>query len=257
MFFLGSSLCRIRAIIYFKPVFRRIVPDRMLRAIWNHMKVKFIKIKSCRLPTVWGWLVFFVMAGGLAFLSVRHLNSFLSMSEPADARIMVVEGWLPDYALREALAEFKRMKGSRLITTGGPLEKGYFLSEYKTFAQITSATLKKMGLDSAAIITLPTPEVLIDRTYASACEVKKWIERSGMPISAINLISLGPHTRRSRLLYEKAFEASPKIPVIVGAIALPDQMYDRRSWWKTSWGFRAVTDELIAYFYARFIFSPK
>jgi hypothetical protein len=221
------------------------------------MKIVFIREKSCRVPTLWGWLVLCIMCAGLVFLAAKQLDSFLSVNNPVDAKVMVVEGWLPDYAVRQALNEFNRTKAVKLITTGGPLEKGYYLSEYKTYAELTRETLKKIGADSTAIVMIPAPEVKVDRTYASACEVKKWIERSGMSLTAINLVSMGPHTRRSRLLYEKAFDAPPKLSVTVGTIACSEQMYDGRSWWKTSSGFRIVTDELIAYLYARFVFRRK
>ena len=42
--------------------------------------------------------------------------------------------------------------------------------------------------------------------------------------------------------------------VKVGIIAVEPQDYDPRRWWASSAGFRAVTDEAIAYLYARLIF---
>jgi hypothetical protein len=67
-----------------------------------------------------------------------------------------------------------------------------------------------------------------------------------------NLISVGPHARRSRLLFEKAFGRE----VRVGIIALESQDYDPQHWWRSSMGVRVVTDELIAYSYARLLFHP-
>ena len=63
---------------------------------------------------------------------------------------------------------------------------------------------------------------------------------------------MGPHARRSRLLFEKAFGRDTR----VGIIALEDRDYDPAHWWKSSQGVRTVTDELIAYGYARLLFHP-
>jgi hypothetical protein len=221
------------------------------------MNFNFTKKKLCRVPTVWGWLALCTIFLGTVSFVVSGLDSFLSVNKPLDAKVMVIEGWLPDYALQQAVQELSRSHYVKLLAAGGPLEKGFYLSEYKTYAALTAATLIKLGVDSAAIIIVPAPQAAVDRTYASACAVKKWIERSGMSLHAINLVSLGPHARRSRLLYEQAFNASPKLSASVGAIAYSDRMYDGRRWWKTSSGFRTVTGEAIAYLYARFFFRPK
>jgi hypothetical protein len=103
------------------------------------------------------------------------------------------------------------------------------------------------------IVAVPTPEVGKNRTYASACDVKRWIDTSKLSIHSINLVSQGAHSRRSWLLYQRAFGEKIK----VGIICSPDKSYDAKKWWMSSKGFRAVTDEIIAYAYAKFIFLFK
>jgi hypothetical protein len=66
----------------------------------------------------------------------------------------------------------------------------------------------------------------------------------------VNLFSLGPHARRSRLLFRRALGKE----VTVGVVALSSGDYDARHWWRTSQGFRSVTGELIAYCYVRAMF---
>jgi len=66
------------------------------------------------------------------------------------------------------------------------------------------------------------------------------------------LVSMGPHARRSRLLFAKAF--SPEVRV--GIISLEERDFDPAHWWTSSQGFRTVVDELIAYSYARLLFRP-
>ena len=62
---------------------------------------------------------------------------------------------------------------------------------------------------------------------------------------------MGPHARRSRLLYEEALGGEFKI----GIIALADRRFDPEHWWRSSEGVRAVVDDTVAYLYARLYFS--
>jgi hypothetical protein len=214
------------------------------------MKIKLFKQKTLTVPTLSGWLLILIALCGAFYIFINSVNSFLSLNKPVEANMLVVEGWLPDYAVAMAMNEFKKNNYSKLITTGGPLEQGDYLSEYKTFAQLSAATYRKLGLDSNTVVAVPTPEVGKNRTYAAACDVKRWMDTSGLSILAINLISQGTHSRRSWLLYQRAFGKKIK----VGIISCPDKGYDAKKWWISSKGFRAVTDEIIAYAYAKFIF---
>jgi hypothetical protein len=63
---------------------------------------------------------------------------------------------------------------------------------------------------------------------------------------------MGPHSRRSRLLYQKAFGSRVK----VGVFSRPDEEYDSKRWWASSVGFEQVIGEGIAYLYARVLFHP-
>ncbi|NEP26194.1 MAG: cytosine deaminase, partial [Moorea sp. SIO3I6] len=60
---------------------------------------------------------------------LTHIHPFLSITSPINADALVVEGWLPDYALKGAMEEFDRGNYQKIITTGLPLRKGYYLSE--------------------------------------------------------------------------------------------------------------------------------
>ena len=91
-----------------------------------------------------------------------------------------------------------------------------------------------------------------DRTYNSALAVKFWFATNHIPLESLNLVSLGPHTRRSWLLYQKAFGNDVKI----GVIPVNGSGYNPSQWWRSSEGFREVVGEAIAYFYAKFLFHP-
>jgi hypothetical protein len=211
-----------------------------------------LRRRECLLPTWRGWLLLLLTGFLLATGAVRNAQSFLAVNDPVSGGALVVEGWAPDYALEEVIAEFRRHHYTKLYVVGVPLEKGAPLSEYKTYAELGAATLLKLGLDRDSVQAVAAPAVRQDRTYASALVLKQWLlQHNAMP-AELNLISLGAHARRSRLLFEKAFGPDTR----VGIIALENQDYDPAHWWKSSQGVRTVMDELIAYGYARLLFHP-
>ena len=188
----------------------------------------------------------------LAVTGIRRVQPFLAVTAPAPGGVLVVEGWMTNYGLDEVLAETRRTPYAALYVTGGPLERGEPLSEYKTYADLGAACLAKLGASNPSPQAVPAKEAYKDRTYYSAVALRDWLQAHGTLPAKINLVSLGAHSRRSRLLFEKAFGPG----VEIGIIAVPDRGYDAEHWWRTSQGFRVVTDELIGYLYARLVFHP-
>jgi hypothetical protein len=211
-----------------------------------------LRRRPCLLPTLRGWLLLLIPSIALLILGFRNMNAFLAVNDPAPDGVLVVEGWSPDYALETAMLEFKRNPHHKLYVVGGPLEQGAPLSEYKTYAELGSAILVRMGMNNDTVQAVPAANVQKDRTYAAAVALQTWLRQHGAIPKDINLISVGAHARRSRLLFEKTFGSNTR----VGIITVEDRSYDPRHWWKSSQGVRSVVDEMIAYGYARFLFSP-
>lgn len=215
------------------------------------------KIQSIRLVhrqekwtfTAQGWGVVITFAATLIIFTITHIHPFLAVTSPIKADILVVEGWLPDYALKQALTEFENGSYNKIVTTGGPLPTGYYLAEYKTFAELSVATLEALGLENEKLVAVPAPEVIKDRTYASAVTFRQWLSNSNLNVQSINLYTLDVHTRRSWLIFKQVL--APKIKT--GAIAAKTQDYQPNNWWSSSAGVRSVISEVIAYIYARFV----
>jgi len=127
------------------------------------------------------------------------------------------------------------------------------LVAYKNCPEVAAGTLRKLGFDKNLISVVPAPNVRKDNTYAAGLSLRKWLLESGLSVKALNICSMGPHARRTRLLFEKALGQD----INVGIIAFESQEYDPKAWWKTSKGVRTVIGETIAYLYARFFFFPK
>jgi hypothetical protein len=214
--------------------------------------IRFVAKKECRVPTLWGWaaMTALFVAGGAALL--LNIYSFLSPVRPVTPDVLVVEGWLPDYALEAAALEFKKRPYRLCITTGVPVEAGTYLSEYRNFADLACLTLRKLGLDSSRVVAVPAPQVNKDRTYASSVALRQWFDARGYPVTSVNVFSLGCHSRRSQILFAKALGKK----IDVGVIACNDRSYDSRRWWRYSAGVRMVTGEGLAYVYG-ILFSLK
>lgn len=208
--------------------------------------------RACLVPTLRGWLVILLVAGALAVGLVFGIYPFLAVNDSKPGGVLVAEGWGSEDAMSDVMEEFKRNHYEGIFVTGGPIEKSSPLVEYRTFAEYGAAILIRLGCDPKVVHPVPTPKVVKDRTYSSAVALKRWLKAHGIPATKVNVFSTGAHSRRSRLLFQKAFDDDTPI----GVVATEDRDYDPRRWWTTSMGFRSVTSEVIAYLYARFLFHP-
>jgi len=201
-----------------------------------------------------GWLI--VFAGVLLTFSLFlfRIYPFLAVTHRVDTNVLVVEGWIHEYAIRAALEEFRSNSYQRVFTTGGPVEgAGGYINDYNTAASVGADLLRKNGLPNESLQMVPSRVMDHDRTYASAIALQNWFREQNMAVSGINLVTEDLHARRTRLLFKKALGKN----VAVGIIAVPNPDYDARHWWRYSDGVREVIGESIAYIYARFFFYPS
>lgn len=204
------------------------------------------------MPTWRGVLLALGLAGLLAWGFMNSIHSFLTPNAPLPDGAMVLEGWLSDGALRHALYRFRSGNYDWLYVTGGPVELGGPLMQYKNYADVTAASLISMGMDTNRLQAVSAPQVMQDRTYASAVALRQWLARHGRSITNLTVVSEDAHARRSRLLFEKAFGGG----VHVGIISIPTDHYEPKRWWASSPGVRVVISEAVAYGYARLLFWP-
>ncbi|MEP6669351.1 MAG: hypothetical protein ABJF10_09375 [Chthoniobacter sp.] len=211
-----------------------------------------LQSRVCLLPTWRGWAFLLLLASFFVFVLGRQLCAFLSINDPIPGGVLVVEGWVPPYGAREALAEFHRHPYLGIYVTGEPIEEDNPYIGFRNYADFTVAKMTQMGAPAESLHAVPGPFVGKDRTYSMAATLKKRLEADGVSTAKINVVSIGPHSRRSRLLYQLAFGPHSQI----GMMGIPDREFDSSHWWKSSAGVRTVVGETIAYLYARFIFRP-
>jgi hypothetical protein len=216
------------------------------------LQLKLLERRTRTALTWRGWVVALAIALGLLTLAGRSLPSFLAPEQRVDAQVLVVEGWLPDFALQRALDEFRRGGYRQLWVTGSPIERGSAFARFDSYAELGAATLVHLGAPAEVTHAAPAGNVPRDRTYAAGAALARALSRQPDFDGRLNVMTMGAHSRRTRLLFRMAMPESWR----VGVIPVTDPAYDPRHWWRTSAGFRDVTGEAIAWLYARWLFRP-
>jgi hypothetical protein len=125
-----------------------------------------------------------------------------------------------------------------------------FVKVYETYAENAAAELAQLGADSTKIVVIRAPSVGNHRTYNSAVALKNYLTEHH--IYSFNLVSLGVHSRRSWLSYEKALGKE----YTIGIIAIENKKYHPDQWWQSKPVAKNVLREAAKYLYIRFWFDP-
>jgi uncharacterized SAM-binding protein YcdF (DUF218 family) len=221
----------------------------------SSQKLWGILVRKERWALSWrGWLLVTSVGLVAAYFAFLNIHPFLAVTHRVNTNVLVVEGWIPRYAIRGATEEFKNGSYERIFTTGGPENgTGGYTNDYNTSASVGAEILKKFGVPDDLVQMVPSRVVARERTYNSAVALRDWFREHNSPVHSINVLTEDAHARRTRLLYQKAFGKN----VAVGIIAVSNPDYNPTQWWRYSDGVREIIGESIAYIYARFFFYPS
>jgi uncharacterized SAM-binding protein YcdF (DUF218 family) len=190
----------------------------------------------------------FAVVGGILVLGIYP---FLAVTKRVPAHILVMEGWVHGYCVQTAIDEFHAGNYPCIYTTGGPVSgQGGYINDFMTSASVGAGLLREAGLPANQVQMVPSRVSDRDRTYNAAVALCQWFEQHHQQVEAINVVTEGPHARRTWLLYKKAFGDD----VQIGIIAASNPDFDPKRWWRYSEGVREVVDEAVAYTYARLLF---
>lgn len=216
------------------------------------MKLALLKEHTGRRLTFMGWLVTLVLIAAVFIGFTARLYPFLAPEAPPHKGLLVIEGWIHDFALSDALDIYHEGDYSKIICTGVPIETGSYIQAFKSYPEMTRARLLNMGVDPSEIIIAIGEETKKDRTYVAATALREAFMAYNIGETNIHLVTTGPHGRRSRLLFQKALGKDYH----VGITCLEDSGYDPDRWYLYSQGVRKVIGEWIAYTYAKLFFHP-
>ena len=216
------------------------------------MRNIFFSKTVCRKPTWLGWLLLAIIIFVVSEVMLQNVYGFLTVNEPVKSKTMVIEGWIPDYSVKKALKLFKEDNYENLIVTGTPIQQWQPVTDFTNVAQATAAVIKKMGYRDTIYMAAIPSTIVRDRTYSTAVVTETIFEQHPEWAKSFNIYSVGVHSRRSRLMFDKAFGDDFNI----GIYADSDISFDPVHWWRSSKGFRNVGNELLAYLYVRLFFHP-
>lgn len=224
-------------------------PSPPRRALWGLFNRKERWSLSWR-----GWLIVVLLGFSTGVVLLLNAESFLAETHRVKTDVLVVEGWIHEYAIRGAAEEFRRGSYQRVFTTGGPVTgKGHYINDYQTSASVGADLLKNAGVPPEFVQMVPSRVMDRDRTYASAVALREWFREHNMAVQSLNVLTEDAHARRTRLLFEKALGKN----VRVGIIAVRNPDYDPRHWWRYSEGVKDVVSEGVAYLYVSLFFFPS
>jgi hypothetical protein len=182
-----------------------------------------------------------VSASALIWLCVSG-ETFFSLSRPLPADVLIVEGWIGSEGVRAAADEFRRGGYKYVVATGGLT--GYRVDNNRlTYAEMTREELVQSGVPESQIIVSSIGGIEHQRTFNSAAAALASTHFAGIRPAAINVFTLGPHARRSRLIYEKVY--APDVPV--GVIAFVPSEYDTGPWWLSTRRTKCLLKEAVGY----------
>lgn len=216
------------------------------------MRFRLVTKKYCRCLTFSGWLVLLLILILLFRIWMGSVSGWLSLDHPVKAKTLVVEGWIEDYALKNAVDFYKNNDYQHLIVTGIPITQWYDYVLFKNTAEGAAAVIKSHGFKDSIFLAVIPRSVTINRTYNTAVATRILFEKHPAWGKSFNIYSVGVHSRRTHLMFERAFSSTYEI----GIIADTDRTFDPEHWWKSSKGFRNVSNEFVAYCYVWAFFHP-
>ena len=120
------------------------------------------------------------------------LHSFLSVTNPIDTTLLVVEDWIANSSLLEAGALYLEGGYELLITVGIEAASGVVSSEDPAYRVMMGS-----GISSSELQIIKHPPTGVHKTYRSATALKKWIEIQRPSTKAFNLVTETVHARKS------------------------------------------------------------
>ncbi len=174
-------------------------------------------------------------------------HQFLAINKPMGTDVLVVEGWISDYAFEAAVELFVKGHYKKMLTIVGP-EKPSDLKKDASLIGVERAfrILKNFGIEEENVIAIPATYANKHRTLSSALALKDWLNKSEYDIRSLDVITETVHARKSYIIFKKVF--SPDIQV--GIIAAPTLKYNSKHWFFSLTGIRLVSRNFIGFLYA-------
>jgi hypothetical protein len=205
------------------------------------MKGDPVKRSALRRRMLQGLLSVVLLLGaiGATWLCIDG-ESYFSLTRRLPAEVLVTEGWIGRDGVRAAAEEFEKGGYQYVVLTGGLDQEQHNRVNY---ALIAEQELIGLGIPKDKIIAAPSWQVERQRTFESAGAAFIALQTRGVRPKMLNVFTLGPHARRSRLVYEKVFTSGTK----VGVVAFVPPSYQVEPWWQSKGRTKCLLKEVVGY----------
>src|SRR4029077_7283089 len=188
----------------------QLTPVEPRRALWG--------LLDCKERWSLSWRGRLILASALLLVGAlifKGVYPFLAITHRVNANILVVEGWIHEYAIRAAVKEFQSNQYQRVFTTGGPVQgTGGYTNDFCTSASVGADLLKKWGLPDERLEMVPSRVMDRDRTFGSEIALRNWFLDHNIAVSCIVVVTEDVNARRTRLLFQKAFGKDVQVGII-------------------------------------------
>lgn len=205
----------------------------------------FLRRRWLLVPTWRLVLIIAILLGGPITFSFLNAYKWLALTEPIPhTTTLIVEGWLPDEFLRKAANHASETHATHVFCTGIPLDHGSLDLPYMTYADYSASVMVKLGIPSERVHAVPSNAATTERTREMAHALSEYFKNHPdlSQEKRVNIITLGTHGRRSRIIFKE--ELGPDWQV--GVISLPDPLDQPSKWFLRSRSAKDVLSELIA-----------
>lgn len=193
------------------------------------------------------WLVRLLIAAAIAavLFAGSRIYPFLAVpTQRVEAEILVVEGWIFDYAMAAAAGEFENGRYALVATSGMRISAGKAAGEDDSEALQAARSLEAAGVARERIVACPAPETRWNRTSTTARAVRDHLAERGIRYAGVNVVTVGPHARKTWLAYRRIMGPD----VRVGIVTVPKKDFDPDRWWASAHGVKMVSKSFAGWF---------
>jgi uncharacterized SAM-binding protein YcdF (DUF218 family) len=215
-------------------------------------RFRFFRRRTIPCPTWTCWFCLIAILVLSVYACFFFGESFLAETDRAPADTLVVEGWIGRNGLRAAAGEFWR-GGYLYIVAAGGLTSGFWEDQPQSYAEMAANELIRLGIPRERVTVATSEKTERYRTFESAVAVRRTLHLAGIKPKGLNIFTLGPHARRSVMVFKKVNWDVEKI----GVIGWCPPEYQKERWWESSERSKELINEAVGYLYEALLNSGR
>jgi hypothetical protein len=219
---------------------------------FSSFSTRFVQRQMVWWPTRLGWLCGMMFVATCVISWTLLAERWLSLTAREPAKVLVVEGWIGLEGMKAAADEFNLGKCDLVVGTGGLTGERWNVARWN-YAEMATKELRRLGIPPEQVLPARAREIESQRTFEAAVAAWKALQAAGVRPQAINVLTRGPHARRSRLIYARVFGDDTK----VGVISWTPESEVATPWWGSSDRASDLIKESVGYPFELFLNSGR